>query len=254
YDAGEAEVGHFLVMEFVDGRDLATEVKQRGPLPVKEAVHCIVQAARALEYAHGQGIIHRDIKPANLLRDTSGVVKVADLGLARFNDAYGGSAGEGNALTQAGTIMGTVDFMSPEQALGLTNTDHRADIYSLGCTLYFLLTGRPVYQAQTLMATLLKHRDDPIPSLRETGQSIPIELDALFPRRVAKNPVDRFQGMAEFVRVLEAIGTSLGATTPDLSDRTMLISEMDRHAEPASPDSRSSPAAAPPEATQTIDP
>src|SRR5262245_53845450 len=115
HDADEAEVGHFLVMEFVNGRDLASAVQDGGPLSIPEAVECTVQAARALDYAHGQGIIHRDIKPANLLRDVSGVVKVADLGLARFNDTLRPPE-ETGALTQAGTIMGTVDFMPPEQA------------------------------------------------------------------------------------------------------------------------------------------
>src|SRR5215469_949867 len=105
HDADEAEVGHFLVMEFVDGRDLASEVQKRGPLPIGEAVNCIVQAARALDYAHGQGIVHRDIKPANLLRDVHGVVKVADLGLARFNDPFGQRAEDMSALTQAGSIL-----------------------------------------------------------------------------------------------------------------------------------------------------
>src|SRR5262249_1738114 len=102
HDADEAEVGHFLVMEFVNGRDLASAVDERGPLPVAEAVECTLQAARALDYAHRQGIIHRDIKPANLLRDTGGVVKVADLGLARFNDTLGRPLEETGALTQAG--------------------------------------------------------------------------------------------------------------------------------------------------------
>ena len=148
FDADEAEVGHFLVMEFVGGRDLASEVQERGPLPVQEAVACVVQAARALDYAHSQGIIHRDIKPANLLRDVAGVVKVADLGLARFNNSLEQPSEEVRNLTQAGSIMGTVDFMPPEQALGLTSIDHRADIYSLGCTLYFLLTARPPYMAR----------------------------------------------------------------------------------------------------------
>src|SRR5262249_2325635 len=164
HDADEAEVGHFLVMEFVNGRDLASVVQAHGPLPVAEALDCIVQASRGLEYAHGQGIIHRDIKPANLLRDVSGVVKVADLGLARFEEPFG-KPEEASALTQAGTIMGTADFMSPEQALGLTNIDHRADIYSLGCTLYFLVHGKPPYEGPTMMAVLLKHREGPIPSL-----------------------------------------------------------------------------------------
>jgi serine/threonine protein kinase len=205
YDADEAEVGHFLVMEFVNGRDLATEVQKRGPLPVPEAVGCILQAARALEYAHGQGIIHRDIKPANLLREVGGVVKVADLGLARINDTRGQPPENASALTQAGTIMGTVDFMSPEQALGATNVDHRTDIYSLGCTLYFLLTGRPPYQDASLMAILLKHREAPIPSLREARSEVPADLDQVFRRMVAKKPDERFASLAEVVRALVAL-------------------------------------------------
>jgi serine/threonine protein kinase len=205
YDAGETEAGHFLVMEFVNGRDLATEVQQRGPLPVAEAVACAVQAARALDYVHRQGIIHRDIKPANLLRDVSGVVKVADLGLARFNDPLGQPAPEQGALTQAGTIMGTVDFMPPEQAIDLLLVDARADQYSLGCTLHYLLTGRPPYQGATLMATLLQHRDAPPPSLCAARADAPAALDSIFHRMVAKKPEDRFASLAEVVAALEAL-------------------------------------------------
>src|SRR5262249_44978451 len=137
HDADEADVGHFLVMEFVNGRDLATEVEERGPLPVHEALDCLLQAARALDYAHGQGVIHRDIKPPNLMRDAHGVVKVADLGLARFRDPPGRTVAARSALTQAGSIMGTVDYMSPEQAIGSTDIDHRTDVYSLGGTLHY---------------------------------------------------------------------------------------------------------------------
>jgi CheY-like chemotaxis protein/tRNA A-37 threonylcarbamoyl transferase component Bud32 len=211
HDADEAEVGHFLVMEFVNGRDLATVVQERGPLPIAEGVGYILQAARALEYAHGRGIIHRDIKPANLLRDVSGVVKVADLGLARFNDRLGQPSEGQGALTQAGTIMGTVDFMPPEQALGLTNTDHRADIYSLGCTLHYLLIGRPPYQGPTLMAILLKHREAPIPSLCAARGEVPADLDQTFQRMVAKKPEERFASMAEVVGALEALGLAADA-------------------------------------------
>jgi CheY-like chemotaxis protein/tRNA A-37 threonylcarbamoyl transferase component Bud32 len=217
HDADEAEVGHFLVMEFVNGRDLATEVQKRGPLPVAEAVDYILQAARAMEYAHGQGIIHRDIKPANLLRDVSGVVKVADLGLARFEEGVA-RPGESSALTQAGTVMGTADYMSPEQAVGAPDIDHRADVYSLGCTLHYLLLGRPPYEAPTLMAVLLKHRDGPIPSLAAARHDVPGELDAIFRLMLEKSPADRIQTMTEVVRVLENIladlrkhGTTQGA-------------------------------------------
>jgi serine/threonine-protein kinase len=205
HDADEAEVGHFLVMEFVNGQDLASTVEQRGPLPIPEAVECIVQAGRALDYAHKQGIIHRDIKPANLMRDVSGVVKVADLGLARFNDQLESGAKKMSSLTQAGTIMGTVDFMSPEQAMGLTEIDHRTDIYSLGCTLHHLLVGRPPYEGPTMMAVLLKHRDGAIPSLCAVRAEIPVALDQVFQRMVAKKPEDRFATMAEAVGALEAL-------------------------------------------------
>src|SRR5262249_44649749 len=157
----------------------------------------ISQAAHAMTYAHNQGIIHRDIKPANLLRDVQGVVKVADLGLARFHDSLGIEAAGGSSLTQDGTIMGTLDFMPPEQALGATKIYGRADIYSLGCTLYFLLVGRPPYQAPSAMAILLQHRDAPIPSLSAARQDIPADLDRVFQRMVAKKPEERFGSMAE---------------------------------------------------------
>jgi serine/threonine-protein kinase len=205
HDADEASVGHFLVMEFVDGQDLASIVQQRGPLPISEAVECTVQAGRALDYAHKQGIIHRDIKPANLMRDVSGVVKVADLGLARFSDQLEANAKEMSALTQAGTIMGTADFMSPEQAMGATDIDHRTDIYSLGCTLHYLLLGRPPYEGPTLMAILLKHREGAIPSLCAARAEVPPALDQVFQRMAAKKPADRFATMAEAVQALESL-------------------------------------------------
>jgi serine/threonine protein kinase len=209
HDAGEADVGHFLVMEFVNGRDLASEVDERGPLPVPEALDCLLQAARALDYAHGQGVIHRDIKPANLLRDVHGVVKAADLGLARFRDPLGQTVAARSALTQAGAIMGTVDYMSPEQALGLTDIDHRTDIYSLGGTLHYLLTARPPYEGPTIMAILLKHREGAIPSLGAQRADVPAAVDRVFQRMMAKKPQERFASMAEVVRALEALAQAL---------------------------------------------
>jgi serine/threonine protein kinase len=203
YDADEAEVGPFLVMEFVNGRDLAWEVQQKGPLPVAVAVNCTLQAARGLEYAHKQGIVHRDIKPANLLRDAGGLIKVADLGLARLSKGAG--TAEGTSLTQAGGVVGTLDFMPPEQALDSTSIDQRADIYSLGGTLYFLLTGRPPYVAGSIMALLLAHRDAPIPSLSEARPSVPAELETLYRRMLAKKPDDRPATMTEVVKALETI-------------------------------------------------
>src|SRR4029079_18569701 len=175
YDADEAEAGHFLVMEFVNGRDLAVCVEREGPFSAPHAVNCILQAARGLAYAHTQGIIHRDIKPHNLLRDENNVVKVTDLGLARMNYGDEGPA-TGAEVTMAGGVIGTADYMPPEQAVDSTTIDHRADIYSLGCTLYYLLTGQVPYTGPTIMAVILKHRDAAIPALRVARPESPAEL------------------------------------------------------------------------------
>jgi CheY-like chemotaxis protein len=210
FDADEAEVGHFLVMEFVDGRDLATEVQARGPLPVDEVIDYIMQAARGLEYAHGKGILHRDVKPANLLRDARGMVKVADLGLARFSNALGKTTEPASSLTQAGGILGTVDFMPPEQALDSTTIDHRADIYSLGCTLFYLLAGHPPYQAENIMQALLKHREAPLPSLRGARPDAPEALEAVFQRMLAKKPPERYGSMTEVLEALAPLATRTG--------------------------------------------
>jgi serine/threonine-protein kinase len=207
FDAGECVLGPYLVMEFVDGRDLATDVRQSGPLAVEPGIDVVIQAARGLGYAHGQGIIHRDIKPANLIRDGNGTTKVADLGLARLSSALT-KPGDAGSLTQAGNIVGTVDFLPPEQALDSTSIDHRADIYSLGCTLYYLLTARPPYEAETVMAALLKHRDAPIPLMSVARPAIGAALDGIFARMVAKKAEDRYQSMAEVIRALESVPMS----------------------------------------------
>lgn len=200
YDAGEEHGVHFLVMEYVAGQDLSRLVKQDGPLSVDRATSCILQAARGLEHAHVSGVVHRDIKPANLLLDDEGTVKILDMGLARLSDA---DTVERQELTHTGNIMGTIDYMSPEQALQTKTADARADIYSLGCALHFLVAGRVVFEGDTMMAKLLAHREQAIPPLRSPLGTVPPALDAVFRRMIAKNVADRYQSMGEVIRDLE---------------------------------------------------
>jgi len=206
YDAGEQHGTHYLAMEYVEGRDLGRVVAEEGPLPVGRAVGAVVQAARGLDYAHGQGIVHRDVKPQNLMLDAQGRVKVLDLGLARLR-AEGPTlpaAEQSTELTTSGEIMGTFNCMAPEQAEDPRAADGRADVYALGCTLFWLLTGRYPYRADTVVRKLLAHREDPIPSLRETRDDVPEALDAACRRMMAKKPEERQQSMGEVIEELEA--------------------------------------------------
>ncbi|HEX4147576.1 MAG TPA: protein kinase, partial [Pirellulales bacterium] len=204
YDADEAAGMHYLVMEYVEGQDLSAIVKANGPLNVAQGVDYVVQAARGLEHAHSQGVIHRDVKPSNLLLDQRGVVKILDMGLARMDNPLAGpDSGEG--LTATGSIMGTVEFMSPEQALDTAQADARSDIYSLGYTLYYLLSGKKPYDGDTAMKKLVAHRDAPIPSLLQVRPEASADLEAVYRKMVAKNPANRYASMREAREALEAV-------------------------------------------------
>jgi eukaryotic-like serine/threonine-protein kinase len=213
YDAAEAEGVHFLAMEYVEGTDLSALVRHKGRLSVDWAVDCVLQAAHGLDYAHRHGVVHRDIKPGNLLLDSEGVVKVLDMGLARFETSLGADETE---LTGMGQIMGTVDYMSPEQALDTRHADARADIYALGMTLWYLLTARAAYSGENALARLLAHREQPIPSLRGACAAVSPALEAVFMKMVAKQPHDRYQTMAEVIATLESIRTAADDPWGDL--------------------------------------
>lgn len=223
HDADESEGRHFLAMEYVDGRDLLAVVNDEGPLPVETAVDYVIQAAEGLAYAHSQKIIHLDIKPANLLLDKTGTIKILDMGLARIDDVF--SAAEtapAESLIQDGKVMGTVDYIPPERSSDPQAVDHRADIYSLGCTLYHLLTGRPPFSGNTILKRIKAHRVKPIPSLLKARDDVPESLDAVFQKMLAKNPDDRYGSMAEVITHLRACLESPDnspADTDSLSDQ-----------------------------------
>lgn len=222
YDADEANGTHYLVMEYVEGTDLSAFVKKRGPLPVQKAIECIAQAGRGLQYAHEHGVIHRDIKPANLLLSESGTVKILDMGLARIESADGPQT----ELTSTGAVMGTVDYMAPEQALSTKDADARSDQYSLGISLWYLLTGKAAYQGDSLMARLLAHREAPIPSLSAMRQDVPKSVEAIFEKMVAKKAEDRYPSMAEAVADLESC-LSGEASLPSMSSGPSEDSKLD---------------------------
>lgn len=211
-DGGEHEGREFLVMELVDGLNLGALLNVKKTLAVLSAFDHILHAARGLAYAHSERVIHRDIKPSNLLVDRSGTVKILDMGLARVVSE--GSTSESSAtiteLTKAGALMGTADYIAPEQALNSKNADHRADIYSLGCTMHFAFTGRAMYSGETSMEKIVAHREQPIPSLRSSRDDVAPEVDRIYQRMVAKVPEDRYQSMSDVIDDMEKCRNEFG--------------------------------------------
>jgi eukaryotic-like serine/threonine-protein kinase len=198
YDAGREGRHYYLALEYVDGTDLKRLVEREGPLAPARASDYVRQAALGLQHAYERGVVHRDVKPGNLLLSARAVVKVLDLGLARLRHAEG--EGPGEPLTRCGQGMGTADYVAPEQLRDARTADVRADLYSLGCTLYFLLAGLPPFPGGSAVEKLLRHlHDEPEPL-----GGVPPALAGVVRKLMAKDPARRYQTPAQLVEALPA--------------------------------------------------
>ncbi len=217
HDANEVNGTHFLVMEYIEGIDLARLIEQEGRLPVARACDCIRQAALGLQHAHEKGLVHRDIKPHNLMLSRDGTVKLMDLGLARTADTAEAMATR-QQLTGTGMLMGTADFLAPEQAQDARRADIRADIYALGCSLYHLLAGEPPFATGTLANKIAAHMfTDPTP-IEEVRPEVLPALGAVLRRMMAKKPEQRYQTPADVALALAPFARDEeGIPSPTLS-------------------------------------
>jgi serine/threonine protein kinase len=206
FDADHVGDLHFLVMEYIEGVNLAEHLARTGPLPAVQACQAVEQAALGLQHAHDKGMVHRDIKPHNLMLAQGGVVKILDFGLARFAREH---APPGQpALTGTGVVMGTADYIAPEQTRSSRGIDIRADIYGLGCTLYHLLSGRVPFPDGTVVDKMIRHCLDAPQPLRSLRPEVPPELAAVVDKMMAKDPAQRYQTPAEVAAALHPFGGS----------------------------------------------
>jgi len=202
FDVDQEGQIHYIVMEYIDGSSLHDIVRRHGQMDVLRACNYIRQAAVGLQHIHENGLVHRDIKPGNLILDRQGVVRILDLGLARF---YAGEGGPDNLTAQfdKGSMLGTADYIAPEQAMDLHAADIRADIYSLGATFYFLLAGQPPFEGKSITQKLVLHQMKAPEPVTVYRSEVPSELSAIIDRMLKKKPSERFQAPAEVVKALE---------------------------------------------------
>ncbi|MEI8263967.1 MAG: Stk1 family PASTA domain-containing Ser/Thr kinase, partial [Actinomycetes bacterium] len=207
FDWGEDNGTYFIVMEFVDGEPLSATLRREGTLPPVHAASIAAGVAAALSYAHRHGVVHRDVKPGNVLLATDGAVKVTDFGIARAINTEEG-------LTQAGSVMGTATYFSPEQAEGV-GVDARSDVYSLGIVLFEMLAGRPPFQGDSPVAVASKHVRDQPQLVREFATDTPAALEAITMMAIAKAPSDRYDSAEDMRADLQRFVEGKGVLAPD---------------------------------------
>lgn len=244
YDLGQENGTNFFSMEFVRGQSLDEIIRRDGKLDPEVAVGYILQAARGLQYAHEHGMVHRDVKPANMMINHNGIVKVADLGLVKTPaaaEAEAAAEARENAtptdksaslaaatanVTLNNVAMGTPAYMAPEQAANAAGVDHRADIYSLGCSLYVLLTGRPPFEGATALEVITKHKTEPVVRPEAIVKRVPARLSEICLKMVAKRPEDRYANLGETIKDLEGfLGIQASGTYSPKEEHAQILEE-----------------------------
>lgn len=205
YSIGQDGPHHFIAFEFIEGVTVRRQVDERGPLPINDAVEVTLQIAQALVHAAERGVVHRDIKPSNIILNPQGRAKLVDMGLARRFERE-----TDHGLTQSGMTLGTFDYISPEQARDPRDVDVRSDLYSLGCTLFHMLTGTPPFPGGTVLQKLLQHQEEPPPDLRSLNPQVPAELARIINKLMAKDRDRRYQSPEQLVRDLLSLAGQVG--------------------------------------------
>ena len=219
YYVGEDRGLNYIVFEFIEGVNVRDLVESKGPLRLAEAVSYTLQVADALAHAAHRNVVHRDIKPSNLLITPAGQAKLIDMGLARLREVDAAAAD----LTASGVTLGTFDYISPEQARDPRNTDVRSDIYSLGCTFFFMLTGRPPFLGGTMLQKLLQHQADQPPDLRQFRPELPEDVNRILRKMLAKDPRHRYASPLDLVNDLLWVARAAGLRPAAPGGRTWTI-------------------------------
>ncbi len=210
---GEERGHRYLVFEYIEGTNLRDLVHANGPFPLADALRYMLQIADALMHAWQRDVVHRDIKPSNILLTPEGQAKLVDMGLARVEQDDPAE----HELTTSGTTLGTFDYMAPEQARDARQADVRSDIYSLGCTFYFMLVGKPPFPDGSALQKLLQHQSGELPNLGQFRPDVPESVVDVLETMLAKRPEDRFQNPAELLAALIAVTEQLGIVYPQIS-------------------------------------
>ncbi len=219
YYVGEDRGLHFIVFEYVEGVNVRILVERKGPLPLAEAVSYTLQSAEALAHSDARAVVHRDIKPSNLLITPEGRVKLIDMGLARLRLVDPEVA----ELTASGVTLGTFDYISPEQARDPRSADIRSDIYSLGCTFFFMLAGQPPFPQGTVLQKLLQHQGDQPPDIRELRPDLPDDVPRILQKMMAKDPRHRYTGPIDLAGELLALAERIGLRPLSPTSRVWLV-------------------------------